>query len=79
MAGKRGQNEGSIVKRADGRWCAVLNLGYADGKRKRKYYYTVIASRRSSATAREWQLLGQPDSCGGTDERPPDCSGLRRA
>lgn len=39
MAGKRGQNEGSIVKRADGRWCAVLNLGYADGKRKRKYYY----------------------------------------
>jgi len=39
MAGKRGQNEGSIVKRADGRWCAVLNLGYMDGKRKRKYYY----------------------------------------
>jgi len=39
MTGKRGQNEGSIVKRGDGRWCAVLNLGYVDGKRKRKYYY----------------------------------------
>ncbi len=36
---KRGQNEGTIVKRADGRWVAALNLGYADGKRKRKWYY----------------------------------------
>ncbi len=37
--GKRGQNEGSIYKREDGRWVAVLNLGYAEGKRKRKYFY----------------------------------------
>lgn len=37
--GKRGQNEGSIFKRDDGRWCAVLNLGYVNGKRKRKYFY----------------------------------------
>src|SRR5947209_6538059 len=36
---KRGQNEGSIFKRADGRWCAQVNLGYEDGKRKRKYLY----------------------------------------
>ncbi|MBA2678102.1 MAG: site-specific integrase [Ktedonobacteraceae bacterium] len=36
---KRGQNEGSIYKRDDGRWVAVLNLGYVDGKRKRKYLY----------------------------------------
>ena len=27
MAGKRGQNEGSIVKRADGRWCATSARG----------------------------------------------------
>jgi len=39
MAGKRGQNEGSIYKRPDGRWCAQVNLGYVDGKRKRKYLY----------------------------------------
>lgn len=39
MAGKRGQNEGSIFKRADGRWCAQMNLGYINGKRKRKYFY----------------------------------------
>lgn len=37
--GKRGQNEGSIYKRDDGRWVAVLNLGYVGGKRKRKYFY----------------------------------------
>lgn len=36
---KRGQNEGSIFKREDGRWCAVANLGYEGGKRKRKYLY----------------------------------------
>src|SRR5260370_17360341 len=39
MAGKRGRNEGSIFKRDDGRWCAIVDLGFADGKRKRKYYY----------------------------------------
>jgi integrase len=37
--GRRGQGEGSIYRRADGRWCATLDLGYADGKRKRKVVY----------------------------------------
>ena len=37
---KRGQNEGSIHQRdSDGRWVAVVNLGYRDGKRARKYLY----------------------------------------
>jgi integrase len=36
---KRGQGEGSIHKRKDGRWAAVINLGYQDGKLRRKYYY----------------------------------------
>ncbi len=36
---KRGQNEGSIYKRQDGSWCSQLNLGYANGKRQRKYFY----------------------------------------
>lgn len=36
---RRGHNEGTIVKRADGRWAAVVNLGYVEGKRKRKYVY----------------------------------------
>src|SRR4051794_12163555 len=37
--GKRGQNEGSIYQRKDGRWTATLTLGYEDGKRKRKSFY----------------------------------------
>lgn len=36
---KRGQNEGSIYKRKDGRWTAVINMGYQGGKLKRKSYY----------------------------------------
>lgn len=36
---KRGQNEGSIYKRKDGRWVASLNLGFQGGKRKRKCFY----------------------------------------
>lgn len=36
---QRGNGEGTIVKRADGRWCAAVHLGYENGKRKRKYLY----------------------------------------
>lgn len=35
----RGQGEGSIFKRGDGRWCAGLNLGWKSGKRHRKWFY----------------------------------------
>jgi len=36
-----GPGEGSIYQREqDGRWVAVLNLGYGpNGKRRRKYFY----------------------------------------
>lgn len=36
---KRGQNEGSIYQRADGRWVACMNLGWLNGKRARKNFY----------------------------------------
>lgn len=36
---KRGQGEGSIYKRKDGRWAGVINLGYQGGKLKRKTFY----------------------------------------
>ncbi len=39
MSKRRGQNEGSIYKRRDGRWAAVVKLGYKDGKRWRKSFY----------------------------------------
>lgn len=38
--GKRGQNEGSIYKRKDGRWAGAITLGYRpNGKRNRKPFY----------------------------------------
>jgi len=36
---KRGRNEGTIYQRSDGRWCAAVDLGWENGKRKRKYLY----------------------------------------
>jgi integrase len=35
--GKRGNGEGSIYQGADGRWRSVVDLGYRDGRRSRKY------------------------------------------
>ena len=36
MATRRGRGEGSITRRADGRWMARVDLGWQDGKRRRK-------------------------------------------
>ena len=36
---RRGQNEGSIYRRKDGRWSSTVSLGYRNGKRWRKTYY----------------------------------------
>ena len=40
MASRRGHGEGSIYQReSDGKWCAVVDLGWVNGKRKRKIIY----------------------------------------
>ncbi len=39
MGKRRGQNEGSIFRRKDGRWVGVISLGYKNGKRHRKSFY----------------------------------------
>lgn len=36
---RRGANEGSIHHRTDGRWVAVVHLGYDGGRRRRKSFY----------------------------------------
>jgi integrase len=38
---RRGNREGTIVQRKDGRWCAMMDLGWIDGKRRRKCWYGV--------------------------------------
>ena len=39
MATRRGRGEGSVTRRADGRWMARVDLGWQDGKRCRKTLY----------------------------------------
>lgn len=39
MAKRRGRGEGSITQRPDGRWVARVDLGWSDGKRRRKAIY----------------------------------------
>ena len=36
---RRGNGEGSVYKREDGVWCASVDLGFVNGKRKRKMVY----------------------------------------
>ncbi len=36
---KRGQNEGSIYKRTDGRWSAIVSIDWKNGRRQRKFFY----------------------------------------
>ncbi|MFZ1888616.1 MAG: site-specific integrase [Candidatus Binataceae bacterium] len=38
---RRGNREGTIIQRKDGRWCAMMDLGWIDGKRRRKCWYGV--------------------------------------
>lgn len=45
--GRRGHGEGSIYRRADGRWAAAVDLGWSGGKRRRKFLYG--ATRREVA------------------------------
>jgi hypothetical protein len=49
MARKRNAGEGSIFRRADGRWCAQLDLGWQNGRRTRKYIYGSTAAEVQQA------------------------------
>jgi integrase len=55
----RGHNEGSIYQRQDGRWAASLHLGYANGRRVRKSFYSKTrreVQERLTKALRETQL-----------------------
>jgi len=60
MTKRRGHGEGSIYQRADGRWAGVLDLGWKDGKRRRK---TVYAKTRNEA-ARKLRRTQQAHDAG---------------
>jgi integrase len=61
---KRGTNEGSIFQRKDGRWVGSLNLGWENGKRKRRHFYAATAAevRDELLKARSDQSHGLPVS-----------------
>jgi integrase len=65
MKRKRGQNEGSIFKRKDGRWCGILNLGWENGRRKRKHFYGA-----SAADVQEQLLKARADHSHGLPVAP---------
>jgi integrase len=60
--GRRGAQEGSIFQRKDGRWVGSLNLGWEDGKRKRRHFYAATAAevRDELLKARSDQSHGLP-------------------
>jgi integrase len=54
MTTRRGRGEGSITRRADGRWMARVDLGWQDGKRK---YKSVYGRTRRKASDKLTKLL----------------------
>ncbi|MBA3639356.1 MAG: hypothetical protein M3541_16930 [Acidobacteriota bacterium] len=67
MSRRRGHGEGSISQRADGRWMARVDLGYQNGKRRRKTVY----GRTRKAVADQLPRILQAAQQGNviTDER----------
>jgi integrase len=65
MSARRGHGEGSIHRRSDGRWCGVIDLGWHDGKRKRKYIYGKtrrdVVEKMTSASHANVKGLPLPD------------------
>lgn len=62
MTKRRGHGEGSIYQRADGRWCARIDLGYQGGSRRSKDFYGSTRHEVQSqlATARRAAQDGLP-------------------
>lgn len=56
---RRGHGEGGIYQRADGRWVGAVDLGWQDGKRKRKVVYGKTRAEVSQAVDRLKHQLTQ--------------------
>jgi integrase len=60
MKRRRGHGEGSIYQREDGIWCASIDLGYVNGKRKRK----VVTAKTRKEVADKLRVLQQQQQSG---------------
>ena len=65
--GRRGNGEGSITQLKDGRWQARIDLGYVEGKRKRKTYYG--KTRKEAADKLKLALADHKNGLPLVDER----------
>ncbi len=76
MKKRRGHSEGSVYKRSDGRWVAMLDLGYVGGRRRRRALYAATqaevvtklnaaahATRRGVAVPLDRQTFGAFVEC----------------
>ena len=63
---RRGHGEGSIFERKDGRWVAIVDYGYRNGKRHRKSIYGATRKEVSDELKRtlRGQQLGIPPESG---------------
>ena len=59
MKKHRGRGEGSITQRKDGRWSAIVSLGWANGHRQRK---TIYGRTRADVATELTSLLGKRDA-----------------
>ena len=63
---RRGNKEGSIYQRKDGRWASTIDLGYRDGRRHRKSFYGVTRKEVQEELTRALRAeqLGLPAESG---------------
>lgn len=63
---RRPKGKGSVYQRADGRWCATLDMGMITGKRRRRTLYGATRTeveRKLDRARYEWETMGrQPAS-----------------
>ena len=64
---RRGNGEGSVFQRKDGRWVSVIDFGYRNGKRHRKSIYGATRTEVQKQLTRE--LRGQQLGLPATSER----------
>jgi hypothetical protein len=57
--GRRAHGEGSVYEQRPGVWAAVVDLGWIDGKRKRKYVY---ARSEAEAIQKRTSCVGSSSS-----------------
>lgn len=59
MSKRRNSGEGSVYQRTDGRWCGQVNLGWENGRRRRKFFYGATAGEVQTQLLKARTTLSQ--------------------